>query len=112
MPDSDAESNAPPSDAPVDPTVASGLAADTAASFPASKAASSIQRPVDPIMGRYIETAKGSNVWNALVGGKPNPTWTGLCHSPAGKSKGSAYCYRSMNPTHDLKGHVQRCKGL
>ena len=41
-----------------------------------------LNRPTDPIMGRFVELyPPGSGNWVVRMGGKPNCEWTGLASS-------------------------------
>ena len=63
------------------------------------------------IMGTWEETYKGSGVFNALVGGRPKPDWSGLDKDqPYRAIQGSHY--RPIDPIKRIKGAAYRAAGL
>ena len=63
------------------------------------------------IMGTWEETYKGSGVFNALVGGRPKPDWSGLDKTqPYRAIQGSHY--RPIDPIKRVKGAAYRTAGL
>ena len=61
-----------------------------------------------PTMGGILQTDKDTYV--AVVGGKPNPSWTGL-ESPMDTSKVNAYQHRPTSTTASGKGQSRREEG-
>ena len=66
-------------------------------------------KPLDPIMGKFFETIKGSGNWNASLGGIPKSDWSGLADMG---TVGSSLRYRPLNPSRDQTGQKEGCKGL
>ena len=68
------------------------------------------QVPGDPVMGKCLETWKGSSDYYYVFGGKPKPDWSGLADGVDRSMSNS--CYRSMDPVAGLKSSRYRVKGL
>ncbi len=63
------------------------------------------------IMGTWEETYPGSGVFNALVGGRPKPDWSGLEENQPYRAKQGSH-YRPVDPIKRVKGSVYRTQGL
>ena len=89
----------------------------TGTAVPATPGGTTIPNPPPPdvkpkiMMGAWEETYVGSKQFNAKVGGKPLPDWSGLDLSSIRRNITSLH-YRPINPATGSKGYATRIKGL
>ncbi len=62
-------------------------------------------------MGTWEETYNGSGVFNALVGGRPKPDWSGLDEDQPFRAVQGSH-YRPIDPIKRVKGAAYRTAGL
>ena len=89
----------------------------TGTNVPATPGGTTTTNPPSPdakpkiTMGTWEETYVGSKQFNAKVGGKPLPDWSGLDPSAIRRNITSMH-YRPINPANGSKGYTNRIKGL
>ena len=89
----------------------------TGAGVPTTPGGTTIPNPPPPdtkpkiTMGVWEETYVGSKQFNAKVGGKPLPDWSGLDPSAIRRNITSMH-YRPINPANGSKGYTNRINGL
>ena len=89
----------------------------TGTNVPATPGGTTTTNPPPPdtkpkiTMGTWEETYVGSKQFNAKVGGKPLPDWSGLDPTSIRRNITSMH-YRPINPANGSKGYANRIKGL